>query len=124
MIFLRSSSDWRKFLDLSGFGLELGHGDGVALLLNVDHLFQLGDSDLHLLDGSLTGGNRVGLNLLNLDTECPDLILKIHKLGLLLSQETLKVSSISTSLVGTVISQLEFSGNVIVVPGDSGKVPM
>merc|ERR1712025_746457 len=129
MIFLRSSSDWRKFLDLSGLGLELGHGDGVALLLNVDHLFQLGDSDLHLLDGSLAGGNRVGLNLLNLDTKCPDLvfksllgIVKLQKLGLLLPQETLKVSSISTSLVGTVISQLEFSGNVIVVPGDSGKV--
>merc|ERR1712025_515957 len=98
MIFLRSSSDWRKFLDLSGLGLELGHGDGVALLLNVDHLFQLGDSDLHLLDGSLTGGNRVGLNLLNLDTECPDLILKsllgivkLHKLSAPLSRDSQSV---------------------------------
>merc|ERR1719367_380781 len=46
----------------------------------------------------------------------------LHQLGLFLSQQALKVSGISSCLVGTVISQLEFSGDVIVVSGNGGEI--
>merc|ERR1719367_1313884 len=46
----------------------------------------------------------------------------LHQLGLFLSQQALKVSGISSCLVGAVISQLEFSGDVIVVSGDGGEI--
>ena len=58
-----------ELLDLAGLDLHLSHGGGVALLLDIDHLLKLSDSDLHLLDGPLAGGDRVGLNLLDLDIE-------------------------------------------------------
>merc|ERR1711892_1654774 len=47
--------------------------------------------------------------------------INLHNLGLLFPEQTLKVTSISTSLVGTVISQLEFLGNVLVISGDKSK---
>merc|ERR550539_892664 len=81
-------------------------------------------TDLHLLDGSLAGGHRVGLNLLNPDTEAPHFVLQrllclvdLHKLGLLLPEEGLKVVCVRSSLVGAVICQLQLSGNVVVVLG-------
>merc|ERR1719367_2500571 len=46
----------------------------------------------------------------------------LHQLGLFLSQQALKVSGISSCLVGTVISQLEFSGDVLVVSGNGGEI--
>merc|ERR1719367_959184 len=46
----------------------------------------------------------------------------LHQLGLFLSQQALKVSGISSCLVGAVISQLEFSGDVLVVSGNGGEI--
>merc|ERR1719434_214672 len=111
MMFLRSSSDCSTSSLMAGLGLQLGHGGGVALLLHIDHLLQLSDSDLHLLDCSLAGGHRVSLNFLNFHAQGSDFILqsflgivKLHQLGLLLSQKTLEVSSIASSFVGAIIS--------------------
>merc|ERR1719209_1227635 len=84
---------------------------------------------LHLLDCPLACGNRVGLNFLNLYTEASDLVLQslfgrinFNHLGLLFPKKTLKVTSISTSLISTVVSKLKFLGNILVISGDSSKL--
>merc|ERR1719305_435216 len=112
-----------QLLDASFLLVHLGHGEGVALLLAVDHGLQFADSDLHLLDGALAGGNGGGLDLLDPHAKAADLVLKgllgvgqVHNLGLLLAQQALKVLSVATGLVGTVIGQLELPGDIVVVP--------
>merc|ERR1719305_915639 len=112
-----------QLLDASLLLVHLGHGEGVALLLAVNHGLQFADSDLHLLDGALAGGNGGGLDLLDPHAKAADLVLKgllgvgqVHNLGLLLAQQALKVLSVATGLVGTVIGQLELPGDIVVVP--------
>merc|ERR1719206_911243 len=127
MMFLRSSSDWRtsslieRVFMWSSLMVE-------AWLFFVNHDLKLLDTDFHLLDCPLACGNRVGLNFLNLDTEASDPILQsllsrinFNHLGLFFPEKTLKVTSISTSLIGTVISKLKFLGNILVISGDSSK---